>query len=129
MVALAAAVLLGTVAATASAEISVAGDTATGVEYVWETVANTGDTVPGDTLDRTYNSFNQPSLNVDGLVVFRGRSKGGQGNGQPAHGVYTRDTATWGPIAELFGRPTVVPQPNNLGSTFVEPPSFPRIDM
>jgi hypothetical protein len=129
LAALAAAALLGGVAATASAEVTVAGDVVTGVAYDWETVANTGDTVPGDPRNRTYNSFNQPSLNVDGLVVFRGRSKGGQGSGQPAHGVYTRDTATWEPIAELFGRGTVVPQPNNLGSTFVEPPSFPRIDM
>ena len=122
-------VLLGAVAATASAEISITGDTVTGAEYVWETVANTGDTVPGDTLDREFNSFNQPSVNVDGLVVFRGRSKGGRGSGQPAHGVYTRDMATWEPIAELFGRTTVVPQPNNLGSAFIEPPAFPRIDM
>lgn len=33
------------------------------------------------------------------------------------------------PVVRIFDRSTPVPQPNNLGSTFIEPPSFPRIDM
>ncbi len=49
--------------------------------------------------------------------------------GEPAHGVYSRDMARNGPVIPIFDRNTLVPQPNNLGSTFIEPPSFPRIDM
>jgi len=95
----------------------------------WRVVVNNGVTVPGDT--RTFNSYNQPSLNVDQLVVFRGRSRGGMGggSGEPAHGVYLRDMASDGPVTVVLDRNTPVPEPNNLGSTFIEPPSFPRIDM
>lgn len=96
------------------------------VPFAWQTVVDNGVTVPGDA--RKFNSYNQPSVNVDGLVVFRGRSKGG-GGGEPAHGVYTRDMASAGPVAKVFDRNTLVPQPNNLATTFIEPPSFPRIDM
>lgn len=97
-------------------------------EFPWSVVVNNGTRVPADPLQRTFNSYNQPSLNVGGLVVFRGRSRGGMG-GQPAHGVYTRDMARGTPVSRVFDRNTVVPQPNDLGSTFVEPPAFPRIDM
>lgn len=95
----------------------------------WRVVVNNGVTVPGDT--RTFNSYNQPSLNVDRLVVFRGRSKGGMGggSGEPAHGVYRRDMACNAPITVVLDRRSRVPEPNNLGATFIEPPSFPRIDM
>lgn len=95
---------------------------------------------------RKFNSYNQPSVNIDGLVVIRARSKGGEGGGgdegsesvvinaeqgnQPIHGIYTRDmSATSGNIMRILDRTTLVPQPNNLGTTFVETPSFPRIDM
>ena len=33
------------------------------------------------------------------------------------------------PVVTLFDRKTFVPQPNNLFTKFIEPPSFPRIDM
>ena len=95
------------------------------VVFDWQVVVNNGVTVPGDA--RKFNSYNQPSVNVDGLVVFRARSKGGT-SGEPAHGVYTRDVALRTGVIRLFDRATDVPQPNNLGTTFVEPPSFPRID-
>lgn len=94
--------------------------------FAWQVVVNNGDVVPGDS--RTFNSYNQPSVNVQRLVVFRARSKGGQ-SGEPAHGVFTRDMALGTPLVTLFDRRTPVPAPNNLGSTFVEPPSIPRIDM
>ena len=97
-------------------------------QFQWHVVVNNGDVVPGDVQNRTFNSYNQPSLNVDRLVVFRARSKGGMGN-QPAHGVYTRDMASGGPIEVVFDRYTNVPAPNNTGSAFTEPPAFPRIDM
>ena len=94
----------------------------------WQVVVNNGVTVPGDPSNRKYNSYNQPSLNVDQLVVFRARSKGGN-SGEPAHGIYTRDMALGTPVSRAFDRNTAVPYPNNLGTTFIEPPSFPRIDM
>ena len=94
--------------------------------FDWQVVVNNGETVPGDA--RKFNSYNQPSLNMDRLVVFRGRSKGGKG-GEPAHGVFTRDMAQGTPLVTVFDRKTLVPQPNNLESTFIEPPSIPRIDM
>jgi hypothetical protein len=51
---------------------------------------NNAVTVPGDT--RKFNSYNQPSVNINRLVVFRARSKGGM-SGEPAHGVFS--PATW----------------------------------
>lgn len=102
----------------------------------WSTVVNNGTLIPTDTCDpaapdpaacRTFNSYNPPSVNVDGLVAFRARSRGGQG-GEPVHGVYTRDMPDDGPVRRILDRETVVPQPNELGATFAEPPSFPRID-
>jgi hypothetical protein len=94
--------------------------------FNWQVVVNNGVTVPGDS--RKFNSYNQPSVNANRLVVFRGRSKGGT-SGEPAHGVYTRDMAVGGSLLKSFDRNTLVPQPNNLLMNFVEPPSFPRIDM
>ena len=112
---------LGTLSAAsgpAIAEISLSG---------WETVVNNA--VQDPRSGKLFNSYNQPSVNAKGLVVFRGRSKGGSGGGEPAHGVYTRDMATKKPLKVVFDRATPVPQPNNLGTLFVEPPSFPRIDI
>ena len=111
--------------------------TATAVEaapptptFDWATVVNNNDPMPGDPGGRTFNSYNQPSVNLNGLVVIRARSRGGQGEGQPTHGIYTRDMSVDGsPIISILDRTTEVPQPNNLGTTFVETPSFPRIDM
>lgn len=106
--------------------------------FDWATVVNNGDYMPTDTCDpsapsipscRTFNSYNQPSVNVDGLVVMRARSRGGQGQGQPVHGVYSRDMATEGPVVKILDRDTLVPAPNNRGAEFIEPPSFPRIDI
>lgn len=96
-----------------------------GPPLVWQVVVNNGVTVPGD--PRRFNSYNQPSVNVDGLVVFRARSKGGMA-GEPAHGVYTRDMSVATAVTSIFNRTTLVPYPNNLGTTITEPPSFPRID-
>lgn len=94
--------------------------------FTWNTVVNNAVQFPGDT--RKFNSYNEPSINVNQLVVFRARSKGGSGS-EPAHGIFTRNMATEAPLMPIFDRNMAVPQPNNLGSTFVEPPSFPRIDM
>lgn len=96
--------------------------------FDWATVVNNTDLMPP--LDvRNFNSYNQPSVNVDGLVVIRARSRGGPPLGQPTHGIYTRDMSAAGnPIVSILDRTTLVPYPNNLDTTFVETPSFPRID-
>ena len=116
----------------------------------WVTVVNNNDIMPGSGAGqgggghgghggeggqgaqegRKFNSYNQPSVNLDGLVVMRARSKGGMGGGQPTHGIYTRDMSDPdSKIHKILDRTTQVPDPNNLNTTFVETPSFPRIDM
>lgn len=103
----------------------------------WRTVANNGDFMPSsscapapaDLSCRTFNSFNQPSVNKQGLVVFRARSKGGQGMSGPLQGVYTHDMSLLGtPIVRVIDRDIPVPQPNNRDVTFQETAAFPRID-
>ena len=99
--------------------------------FNWETVVNNADLVP--TTEQNFNSYNQPSINDAGLVVFRARSQGGQGGQGPATGIFTRDMATPGnPIVPVAMRGDVIPAPNNVTNpgpaTFNEFPSFPRID-
>lgn len=92
----------------------------------WRTVANNGDVMPETAV--LFNSYNQPSVNALGLVVFRARSKGG--SGEPTHGIYTRSMLLPGSlVTRVFDRTTMVPQPNNLGAAFIEFPSMPRIDL
>lgn len=45
----------------------------------WITVVNNGDVMPGTA--QLFNSYNQPSVNQLGLVVFRARSKGADSGG------------------------------------------------
>lgn len=99
--------------------------------FPWRAVASSADLAPGDT--RPFNSFNQPSVNANGVVVFRAQSKAGSNGGEPVRGIYTRKMTTPpGPIQVVFDSRTVVPDPNNtlyngtLG-TFTQFPSFPRI--
>lgn len=101
----------------------------------WSTVVNNSYTAPDST--RSFFSYNQPSINDDGLVVFRARAKaatgeGGStgGEGQPIRGIFTRDMSIAGsPINPLaINGQTLVPTPNNLGKKFTEFPAFPRID-
>lgn len=95
----------------------------------WSTVVNNNDLMPG-TTGRTFNSYNQPSVNMDGLVVMRARSRGGDGQGPATHGIYLRDMGAEGnEIVRVLDRTSPVPHPNNQGTIFVETPSFPRIDM
>ena len=104
---------------------SLAGD------FAWTTVVNNGQLMPGST--KLFNSYNQPSMNADGLVVFRARSKGPQ---QPVRGIYTVDVSVPSdPIRAVAVVGGEVPYPNNTTSqsgalaTFLEFPSFPRIDI
>lgn len=99
-------------------------------DVTWTTVVNNNDPIPHAPAGVTFNSYNQPAVNLDGQVVFRARSRGGSGQGPTIHGIYTRDMANPGSsILRILDRTTQVPDPNNLGSSFVETPSFPRIDM
>lgn len=98
-------------------------------DFEWATVVNNNDRMPGDPADRTFNSYNQPSVNRNGLVVIRARSRGGQPIGPATHGIYTRDMSVVGPIVRILDRTSLVPSPNNLNRTFSETPSFPRIDL
>lgn len=93
----------------------------------FDTVVNNGDFVPN--TERFFNSYNPPSVNNQGLVVWRGRSRGGMG--QPATGIFTRDmkNADDSPILPIMTRGMEVPPPNNTMATFNEFPAFPRIDM
>ena len=45
-------------------------------ESDWTTVVNNNDLIPPLYL-RNFNSYNQPSVNTDGVVVIRARSRGG----------------------------------------------------
>jgi len=97
--------------------------------FEWLTVVNNNDAMP-PLAARNFNSYNQPSVNTNGLVVIRARSRGGPPLGPPIHGIYQRDMSIAGSeIVRVLDKTTAVPQPNNLGSLFVETPSFPRIDM
>ncbi|KAL3801388.1 hypothetical protein HJC23_006998 [Cyclotella cryptica] len=118
----------------------------------WLTVVNNNNIIPDtdEFGERTFGSYNAPSVNSLGLVVFRARSIGGgheeegggdtgldrrylaqAGNG-PSTGVFVRDMSEEGiaansNIIRQAGRRTMVPQPNNLDTLFIEFPSFPRI--
>ena len=97
--------------------------------FEWMTVVNNNDLIP-PLEQRTFNSYNQPSVNANGLVVMRARSRGGPPLGPATHGIYVRDMSVVdSEIVRILDRTTTVPSPNNLDSKFVETPSFPRIDM
>ena len=94
----------------------------------WQVVVNNGCRRRPRRHPCDFNSYNQPSVNVEQLVVFRAAARAARG--ASARTAFTR--ATWpsgGPVNVIFDRNTQVPQPNNLDTTFIEPPSFPRIDM
>ena len=63
------------------------------VDLDWTTVVNNDDLVP--TATKNFNSYNQPSINDAGLVVFRARSSGQGGRGRPP----ASSPATWRPPA------------------------------
>ena len=111
--------------------------------FAWETVANNATAIP-DAGGKKFNSYNQPSVNGRGLVVFRARSKGSDGgsgetatlaaaaDAGPVRGIFTRDMATRlapGAIATLVRTGDEVPQPNNVTNpgpaSFNEFPSIP----
>ena len=126
------------VACTLQGATIVAAAPKTPYSFAWLTVANNGDYMPTSTCNpaapvvppcKTFNSYNQPSVNAGRIVVMRARSRGGDGQQGNVHGIYTRDMAALGPVVRILDRNTAVPQPNNRGESFIEPPSFPRIDI
>ena len=113
-----------------SVAVGIAGNAAFAGGFAWQTIANNGQAMPGSAS--LFNSYNQPSVNSDGLVVFRARSKGPE---QPVRGVYASHAGSGGPVSVVAQVSDEVPQPNNtpgIGgeglATFREFPSFPRID-
>jgi len=117
------------------AALVIAGSHATAqvpLSLKWAKGANNTDSVPGNT-DKVFNSYNQPSINAAGYVVFRARSKGPN----PVSGLYTRNLLAGSAVTELLAnRQTEVPFPNNttyppddLLASFNEFPSIPRISM
>ncbi len=90
--------------------------------HTWETIVNNSFPIPN--TDRYFSSYGQPSVNVNGTVVFRARST----MGGHETGMYMRHRERAGLIA-LADLHTVVPEPNNLGTLFREFSSFPRIAM
>ncbi len=98
----------------------------------WRAIATNRDLIPG--TDVAFSSFNQPSVNHHGVVVFRAR---GRGPGEPVSGIFLRRIgAADQPIEPVALRGMPVPQPNNTTLPpeggdpvgFNEFPSIPRID-
>lgn len=88
----------------------------------WSTVVNNLDDIPG--MEIKFNSYNQPSINSHGFMVFRARSKGAD----HVSGIFTRDLASNGSVITMvIDRNAAVPSPNNTGVMFTEFPSIPRI--
>jgi len=97
----------------------------------WRTIVNNKMNAPDTT--QLFNSYNQPSVNRRGLVVFKGQTKADSG---PTVGIYIRDMSAGDakPLKMVAKKGMEVPQPNNTSyngalSTFIQFPSFPRIDL
>jgi hypothetical protein len=106
----------------------------------WLTVVNNNNIIPDiDRFsNRTFGSYNAPSVNSLGLVVFRARSVGGEKEerylastgGGPSTGIFVRNMSAVesasSSIVRQAGRRSIVPPPNNQDVVFFEFPSFPR---
>ena len=102
-------------------------------DLAWQVAVNNGTTAPGKAATATFRSYNQPSTNDAGVMVFRARAAVTSGGGPQVEGVYYLDFAGAGSVLKLFERGDVVPAPNNVlingnPSSFNEFPSTPRID-
>src|SRR5210317_2190952 len=86
--------------------------------FQWNTVINNNDVMPPLEI-RNFNSYNPPSVNAKGMVVVRARSRGGPPLGPATHGIYVRDMGRAdSDIVRVFDMTTLVPEPNNVGTTF-----------
>ena len=98
--------------------------------FEWQVVTDNTREIPGF-AGRTLNSYNDPSVNSKGLVVFRARSTGKQGG--PIRGIFARDMAEGLPLYRVYLAQAEVPWPNNTAyngeeGRFNEFPSFARVD-
>jgi hypothetical protein len=96
----------------------------------WKVVTDNTREIPGF-AGRTLNSYNDPSVNSKGFVVFRARSTGKQGG--PIRGIFSRDMAEQLPMGVVYLAQLEVPWPNNTSyngdaGRFNEFPSFARVD-
>jgi len=89
-------------------------------ELNWQTVVNNNFTIPDGTTK--FSSYSQPSVNSQGMIVFRARSTGGQRE----TGIYLRKSMT-GKVLKVADLNTDVPYPNNLNARFQEFSAIPRI--
>jgi hypothetical protein len=87
---------------------------------VWKTIVNNNSFVPG--TQKKFASYGQPSVNTQGMVVFRARST----QAGRESGVYVRQHPK-GFVEDVADLNFMVPFPNNLDSQFTEFPSIPRI--
>ena len=97
----------------------------------WNTIVNDATEAPDGRPGSTFFSYNQPSVNEAGEVVFRARSRAGTGTFVTS-GIYRTDLLG-GPVLRLHVRGDAVPDPNNtMGqgglASFNDFPSTPRID-
>lgn len=113
-----------------AAAVSACSTAISGATGTWVTVVNNSFKPPA-VADKNFFSFNQPSINSNGKVVFRARAKaaGGGAGGEPHRGVWAVDLCTSPALQTILDNSTIVPSPNNLGVTFTETPSIPRIDI
>jgi hypothetical protein len=98
--------------------------------FEWKVVTDNMREIPGF-AGRTLNSYNDPSVNSQGLVVFRARSTGKQGG--PIRGIFARDMGEGLPMEIVYLAQSEVPWPNNTAynsnaGRFNEFPSFARVD-
>jgi len=96
----------------------------------WQVVTDNTREIPGF-AGRTLNSYNDPSVNSRGFVVFRARSTGKQGG--PIRGIFSRDMEEQLPMDIVYLAQSEVPWPNNTSyngeaGRFNEFPSFARVD-
>ena len=89
-------------------------------ELQWHTIVNNSFVIPPGSA--TFSSYSQPSINSDGLVVFRARSTGGRRE----TGIYMRKAIT-GKVVKVADIRTLVPYPNNLNSEFLEFSAIARV--
>ena len=97
----------------------------------WNTAVNDNEEAPDGRPGSTFFSYNQPSMNDDGMIVFRARTRVGTGSSVTS-GIYRLDLFG-GAIERLHVRGDAVPDPNNTLvngelAAFNDFPSTPRID-
>ncbi|MDE2479407.1 MAG: hypothetical protein KGM87_10990, partial [Betaproteobacteria bacterium] len=111
------------------------------VTGTWKTLSDNNTLIP-DSLSVAFFSYNQPSVNSSGMVVFRGRAReasgeegssggsGGSGSGGMTRGVFALDACASKPtLYTVADTNSLVPDPNSTAAQFTEFPSIPRIDI